>query len=247
VKIAIVGYGKMGQLINAIALERNHKTIIVDPSYTKSDFASVEELQRESVDCAIEFTNPEQVLSNIRLLTEKGINQVIGTTGWYQNLPEIKSLVNTNKVGLLYAANFSLGVNAFMQIVKAASQVFNKLPEYDVATMEWHHNHKSDSPSGTALKIAEQILKNMERKTQMLQGECNRRILPEELQVSSIRCGSFPGTHEVSFDSKADTISLKHTARSREGFALGAVVAAEWLNKRQGFFEIEDLLNDMWK
>jgi 4-hydroxy-tetrahydrodipicolinate reductase len=247
VKIAIVGYGKMGQLIREIAHERKHETIIVDPNYSQANCGSVTELRTSMVDCAIEFTTPEHVLNNIKCLSANGINQVIGTTGWYQHLSEIESLVNASKVGLLYAANFSLGVNAFMQIVKAASQVFNKLPEYDVATMEWHHNQKSDSPSGTALKIAEQILGNMERKTRMLTEECNRRISPEELQVASIRCGSFPGTHEVSFDSKADTISLKHTARSREGFALGAVVAAEWMNNRKGFFQIEDLINDMWK
>ena len=246
-KIAIVGYGKMGQLIRAIALERNHETIIVDPNSTEAQFSSVDELKKDSVDCAIEFTTPEHVVNNIKTLSALGINQVIGTTGWYQHLGAIESLVKANKVGLLYAANFSLGVNAFIQIVKAASQVFDKLPEYDVATMEWHHNQKSDSPSGTALKIAEQVLSNLTRKTKMLTGECNRRIFPEELHVASLRCGSFPGTHEVSFDSKADTISLKHTARSREGFALGAVVAAEWMNNRQGFYQIEDLINDMWK
>jgi 4-hydroxy-tetrahydrodipicolinate reductase len=244
-KIAIVGYGKMGRLIAEIALTRHHEVVIVDPFSTAAHHKNLDELVEQQIDCAIEFTTPEQVVKNITKLTDLKINQVVGTTGWYNEIPQIKNLIAKSSIGFLYAANFSLGVNLFMQLTKVAAQIVNNFPEYDISALEFHHNKKSDSPSGTALKLADILLENIERKTTLLTNTCDRQIEPHELHFPSLRCGSFPGTHEIIFDSDADTISLKHTARSRSGFALGAVIAAEWLNQRQGFFEIDQLIADL--
>ena len=243
--LAIVGYGKMGQQIAAIAAARGHSVTTVDPHHPQADLKDITELALKNIDCAIEFTSPTQVLSNIATLTKLKINQIIGTTGWYDQIPNIKQQISESQVGLLYAANFSLGVNAFMRIVEVAAAVFNNLPEYDISGIEWHHNRKADSPSGTGIKLAEILLEQLDRKTQLLTEECDREIQPNELHFASVRCGHIPGTHEIVFDSPADSISLKHTARSREGFALGAVVAAEWLQGKKGFYEISDLVNDL--
>jgi 4-hydroxy-tetrahydrodipicolinate reductase len=184
-------------------------------------------------------------MENIKKISSLGKNIVIGTTGWYDRMPEVESMINKNKVGAIWSGNFSIGVNVFFRIVESAASLFNNIHDYDAMVHEIHHNQKADSPSGTASMIGKIILKNMSRKNKIITDKLERKIEPNELHISSVRVGTVPGTHEVLFDSAADTIELKHTARTREGFALGAVMAAEFIADKKGFYGIEDLMNNL--
>lgn len=223
-KIALIGYGKMGKAVEASAIARHHE--IVDP---------------QLADCLIDFTAPQAVIDNMRKYAPLKKNIVMGTTGWYDKLPEIESIVKEEKIGFLYSPNFSLGVNLFLKIVEEAAKYVQDHPEYDIGAMEIHHTEKKDSPSGTAKAIAQKLLKNLTRKKRVVYDKVDRVIHPDELHFSSLRVGHEPGTHSVFFDSTADRISLTHQAKGREGFALGAVIAAEWLQGKKGIFTMEDL------
>lgn len=206
IKFHLIGYGKMGKLVEKAALSRNHE--IVD---------------LENADVCIDFTTPEAVLDTLKKIAPLKKNVVIGTTGWQQHLPEVEELVKEYQIGLLHSPNFSLGVNLFMQVVEEAAKKFLAYPDYQVGALELHHSEKKDAPSGTALSLAKKIGKPVE--------------------FASVRCGNFPGTHSIFFDSKADLITLTHEARSREGFALGAVRAAEWLQGKKGIYTMEDIFS----
>lgn len=191
---------------------------------------------------AIEFTCPEAVFDNIRLLAESGKNIVCGTTGWDAKRREVKEIIETNKVGFVYASNFSIGMRMFMKIAEYSAGLFNEADDYDVMLHEFHHKRKKDSPSGTAITLANILLEKINRKKEVLTDKSSDRIDDSVLHVSSTRGGEIPGTHTIIYDSAADTCELTHRARNRKGFALGAIKAAELIDGKKGFFEFGDLL-----
>lgn len=240
--IALIGYGKMGKEVEAAAQERN---ITIGRIFKEEENAGGLAITPESlkhIDVCIDFSSPASVLDNIRAVAASGHSMVVGTTGWYDRLDEVRTLVKERKIGFLYAANFSLGVNVFSQIVMDAARLFDRHPEYDVAVTEQHHRGKVDSPSGTALSLASLVMQTFRRKSEILAGQAHGAIKRHQLHVSSTRVGHATGTHTVIFDSEADTIELTHTARSRRGFALGALVAAEWLKGKKGFYTMRDVI-----
>lgn len=258
-KIALVGFGKMGHMIARAAEARGHEVVCTVDLFAKDatcvtgeSQAMVKAIKASGAQGVIEFSHPASVMGNIRSLVPTGLPLVVGTTGWLDNLAEVKHLVALNKTSFLYSSNFSVGVNLFYRIVADAAKLMADIEEYDVAVLESHHNQKADSPSGTALDIAKRILENIPRKSKLVTDAFGRKPESSELHVASVRVGSVPGTHTVVFDSPADTIELTHTARSREGFALGAVRALEWLSApdsekrmKQGVFTMNDVFADL--
>lgn len=238
-KIALVGYGKMGHMIEQCAKRAGHEVVatidvIADDATNKIPAGDGEALARavksSGAEGIIEFSHPTAVMGNINALLPLGLPIVVGTTGWNDKHDEVNKLAA--KVGgtIMTSANFSIGVNMFYKIVAEAAKIMAEYTEYDVATWEAHHNQKADSPSGTAIDIARRILENNPNKTEIVTDAFHERPKANQLHVSSTRCGNIPGTHKVFFDGTADTIELTHTARSREGFASGAVKALEKLS-----------------
>ena len=226
-KIAIIGYGKMGKLIEQLANEKGHEVVsIIDPSIENS---GITKQSLSNVDVCIEFTHPDSVMENIKKTLELGKNIVVGTTGWHSNIDVVKQLVEKSNSGLLHASNFSIGMNLFMKTLENAASLFLSNETYDIAGMEAHHNQKFDSPSGSAKEIQSIISKASGRSI-------------DKIPFSSLRCGAIPGTTTIYFDSVADTITLTHQARNRSGFANGAIISAEWLQGKKGVFTMEDLL-----
>jgi len=228
--LAIVGYGKMGKLIEHLAPEYGFE---VRAKFSGGDNPGGTGLSRETlrgVDVAVEFTTPVAASVNIRRLAVVGVNCVVGTTGWIGQLPDVREAVEHANTGLVWAANFSVGVNVFLQIVAQAAALFAKHPEYEAWGWEIHHSAKKDAPSGTLKKLAE---------------EMNRAGYTRPVSLSSNRAGSIPGTHEIGFDSVADTITLRHAAHSREGFARGALQAARWVAGKKGFYEFKEILAEL--
>jgi len=245
-KIALLGYGKMGKIIEKIATDRKHEIVL------KIDHDNLHELTAENLrkaDVAIEFTMPGSVLGNIAKCFEAGTPVVVGTTGWYDELESIKQQCEENNSTLLYATNFSVGVNIFFKINKILAKLMNNYPYYDVQVEEIHHTQKLDSPSGTAITIAEGIIENIDAKKDWLNvlttddNKTEGNISQNELLIESLRIDSVPGTHTVIYDSEVDSIEFKHTAHNRNGFALGAVLAAEWLQDKKGFHSVQDMFD----
>jgi 4-hydroxy-tetrahydrodipicolinate reductase len=226
-KIAIVGYGKMGRMIERVAAARGHEIVARFDVDNNIGGAGLTSDSLNGVDVAIEFSTPETAVQNIRRLAVLKIPVVVGTTGWYAHLDEVKRLVEENNASLVYGANFSIGMNLFFKIAGDAAALFSRYSEYDPFLIERHHKFKKDAPSGTALVIARLLRESYGERT------------PEAVAV---RAGFIPGVHEVGFDSEADTITLTHTARSREGFAAGAVLAAEKIIGKRGVYEFPELL-----
>ncbi|MDR0400035.1 MAG: 4-hydroxy-tetrahydrodipicolinate reductase [Treponema sp.] len=264
--IAIIGYGRMGKIIEALALEQGDRVVAaVDPLYGWKKTISGAAVYREipklkgpaaGIDAALEFTGPAAAAANLKALAERGIPTVSGSTGWLDRLEEIKEAVQAAGSSLLWASNFSLGVNLFYRIAAFTAKLLDPFPEYDAAGREIHHNKKADSPSGTARTLAELVVKNMGRKTAPVYETLNRSVKPEELHYSSLRLGATPGVHSLIFDSPADSIELTHTARNREGLARGALLAARWLlrcpgpgqkagSPRPGVFTMDDVLAEI--
>lgn len=244
-KIALIGYGKMGKEIERVAAQRG---IAVGPRFTRTSNAHAKGLTKEAlegVDVCIDFSTSTACLDNIEAAAKNGTSIVVGTTGWYDKLPEVTRLVQAKNIGMLYAPNFSLGMNVFARLVTAASKYFDNFDMYDVAVHETHHTGKADSPSGTALMLAQLILNEMKRKRELLLEPSRGAIKGSQLHITSARIGSVIGKHDILFDSEADTIELIHTAKNRTGFALGALVAAEWLNGKQGCFTMNDVLESL--
>ena len=233
-RIALIGYGKMGHEIEAAALEHGETIASTFDVGNPVDVASLAD-----ADICIEFSTPQTVLRNIRVALEAKKDIVVGTTGWYNHLPEIRPLAKDS--GLLYSPNFSIGVNMLFRIVGAAAEMMNNAAAYDAYIHEWHHRQKADSPSGTALKLAEILVAKVERKKKVETARVDGKIDPGALHVSSTRVGSVPGTHIVGFESDADSIEIKHVAKSRRGFALGAVKAAQWLKGKKGVYTMDDV------
>ncbi|MGH9940471.1 MAG: 4-hydroxy-tetrahydrodipicolinate reductase [Blastocatellia bacterium] len=226
-KIAIVGYGKMGRMIERVAASRGHEIVARFDVDNNAHGAGLTAENLEGVDVAIEFSTPETVVENLRGLIGLRIPAVVGATGWYARLDEIKQLAADHNSPLVYGANFSIGMNLFFRIVREASALFARHGQYDPFLVEAHHKFKKDAPSGTALVIAK------------LMRESYGERAPEAV---ALRAGHIPGTHEVGFDSEADTITFTHTARGREGFAEGAALAAEKIINKQGVYEFSELL-----
>ena len=235
-KIALIGYGKMGKAIEEIAIQRGHEVILKITSANRSDL-NVATLSR--ADVAIEFTGPQAAWANVHDCLIAGVNVVSGSTGWNDHLAEAGTVAKAQDRGFLHASNFSVGVNIFFEINKLLATLMNGRTEYAVKVEETHHIHKKDAPGGTAITIAEQIIAQLrEKQSWRLGGEDTTDILP----VYAHRVGEVPGTHTVSYSSPIDTIDITHTAHSRKGFAQGAVLAAEFLAGKTGVFSMKDVL-----
>ncbi|HEY0055465.1 MAG TPA: 4-hydroxy-tetrahydrodipicolinate reductase [Pedobacter sp.] len=243
-KIALLGYGKMGRIIEQFALDRGHE-IVLKIDENSLDQRTIENLQ--NADIAIDFSTPNSVISNINCCFEAGLPLVVGTTGWYDQLDDIKEECLSTDNALLYASNFSVGVNVFFFVNEVLSKIMNRYPQYDVLVEEIHHTQKLDSPSGTAITIAEGILEGLDRKktwVNELVGNGEDLVTkPEQLLIESHRIEDVPGTHTVVYSSEVDDIEFKHKAHGRAGFALGAVLAAEWLQGKKGFYSVKDMFD----
>lgn len=232
-KILLIGYGKMGKTIERIALSRGHEIA------GKIDVSDNLMLFNDAADVAIEFTQPEAAINNLKNCFEKGIPVVCGTTGWRQHAHEVEAYCKEKQGTLLWSSNFSLGVNLFFKLNEYLAKLMNRYPQYQVHIDETHHTQKKDAPSGTAITLAEGVLKNIQRKTKWVSGESNSA---ESLAINSYRIDPAPGTHTIKYHSEVDDIEITHTAHSREGFALGAVLVAEWLHGKKGIFTMDDFL-----
>lgn len=247
-KIALIGYGKMGKELEKVALSRGHEIVCIIDINNQDDFES--EAFR-SADVAIEFTNPMVAYSNYIRTFKAGVKLVSGSTGWMaEHGDEIKELCEKEGKTLFWSSNFSLGVAIFSAVNKYLAKIMNRFPAYDVTMSETHHIHKLDAPSGTAITLAEGILDNLDRKERWVKGTLqapdgtisgSTDCAANELPVSSIREGEVPGIHSIRYDSEADSITITHDAKNRRGFALGAVLAAEYTAGKQGFLGMSDL------
>ena len=233
-KIALIGFGKMGKEIDAVAKQQGETIACV---FDSKNPVTPDALR--DVDVCIEFSRPDAALPNILAAIQARKDIVVGTTGWHDRLPEFREKVKES--GLLYSSNFSLGMNIFQRIVQRAAELFAKSAEYDPFIHEIHHRQKADSPSGTAITLANILLANIERKNRIYPHTAEGKIDPAALHVSSTRAGTVTGTHSVSFDSDADLIELRHVAKNRKGFALGALAAARWLRGRKGIYTMDDV------
>ncbi|BCI63899.1 4-hydroxy-tetrahydrodipicolinate reductase [Coprobacter secundus] len=234
-KLALIGYGKMGRTIEKIALSRGHEIVSIIDVDNQNDFTSE---AFKSADVAIEFTMPTVAIQNYRKAFEVHVPVVSGTTGWLEHLPEIKNACE-NGATFFYASNFSLGVNIFFAVNKYLAKIMKGFPSYQVKIEETHHIHKLDAPSGTAITLAEDIIKTIGRKNKWTG---NLDAKDDEIEIKSIREGEIPGIHTVIYESDVDTIKITHDAKSREGFALGAVIAAEFTCGKKGFLTMQDML-----
>lgn len=226
-RIAIVGYGKMGRMIERIALERGHEIGLRLDEFNNSNHEGITAENFAGIDVAIDFSIPHAAVGNMERISALGVNQVVGTTGWTAQIDHVRDVVERNGIGLVWSPNYSVGVNAFFRIVSEAAKLLAATPEYEAWAWEIHHSAKKDAPSGTLLKLVE---------------EMRKAGYDRNVDTGSNRAGTIAGTHEIGFDSAADTITLRHTARSRDGFAMGAVRAAEWVLGKQGFHEFGDII-----
>jgi 4-hydroxy-tetrahydrodipicolinate reductase len=248
-KVALVGYGKMGKIIERIAKERGHQIVSIIDIDNQQDFESA---AFKSADVAIEFSRPNVAPANLRKCFAAGVPVVCGTTGWTAELPAIQAEMKAKNATLFWSSNYSIGVNIFSAVNKFLAKIMNRFPDYDVKMSETHHIHKLDAPSGTAITLAEGILDNLDRKNKWVKGTLlaadgtlsgTEQCKADELPISSERRGEVPGIHSVTYESAADTITITHDAKSREGFAMGAVLAAEFTAGKKGFFGMNDMLD----
>ena len=233
--IALFGYGKMGKEIEAIALKRNHNIVL---KIDKDNRDSITEQELKKADVAIEFSTPHTVIDNITLCMNAQLPIVVGTTGWHERFTEISQLVSEKNGGLFHASNFSLGVNLFFKVNTYLAELMNKYNDYEVSMEEIHHVHKLDKPSGTAITLANQIIEKIDRKSAWSitnSGSTN-------LFIKDVREGEVPGTHLIKYQSDIDDIEIMHKAHNRKGFALGAVVAAEFLHGKKGVYTMNDII-----
>lgn len=234
-KIALLGYGKMGKEIEAIALQRHH-SIVLKVDDTNS--ASITKTDLQQADVAIEFSTPHTVISNIKKCLDAQLPIVVGTTGWYDSFNNIETECQQKNGTLFHSTNYSLGVNIFMKMNSYLAELMNKYASYDVSMEEIHHIHKLDKPSGTAITLANQLLDKIERKKNWSITDTN----PETLFIKDVREGEVPGTHIIKYSSAVDDIEIMHKAHNRQGFALGAVIAAEYIYGKKGIFTMNDLM-----
>ncbi len=235
--IALIGYGKMGHIIEEIATSRGHQIVSIIDIDNKADMNSD---AFRSADVAIEFTRPESAIENIFKCFEVGVPVVVGTTGWLDKLEEVKAEMKKKNGTLFWASNFSVGVNIFNAANKFLAKIMNDYDVYNVSMTEIHHIHKLDAPSGTAITLAEGIMENLDRKKSW---KLDTEESSEDIAIKAVREGEVPGTHIVTYDSEVDTITFSHEAKSRRGFALGAVIAAEFTAGKKGFLSMNDIFN----
>lgn len=230
-KIALLGYGKMGKVIEKIALQRGHEIVL-----KKTELNSFDGLL--NADIAIDFSIPDAAVNNISECMKNSIPVISGTTGWLQNYSEIENLCNEKKGSFIYSSNFSLGVNLFFKLNENLVKMMQKFSQYKVSMEEIHHTQKLDAPSGTAISLANQIIENSEYTNWTL----NQNSSQNEIYIDAKRLENIPGTHSINYNSDVDSIEIVHTAHNREGFALGAIIAAEWLIDKKGIFTMKDVL-----
>jgi 4-hydroxy-tetrahydrodipicolinate reductase len=235
-RIALIGYGKMGKVIESIALSKHHQIVLKIDIGNPQDFTKA---NLQKADVAIEFTRPDAAVENIKKCLEFGVPVVIGTTGWLQELDNIQKICQKKDGAMLWASNFSIGVNIFFEMNRYLAQMMNHAPQYEVTTEEIHHTHKLDAPSGTSITIAQDLIAILDKKQSWVNHSSKN---PNELEIISKRIDPAPGTHTINYHSNVDSIEIKHTAHSREGFAAGAVAAAEWLVGKKGCFQMRDML-----
>lgn len=229
-KIALLGYGKMGKTIERLAWDRGHEIVYK----IKNDIAAFD---LSKVDVAIDFSVPDAAFENITTCFKQQVPVISGTTGWLDKYEEAVEICKKNNGAFIYASNFSLGVNLFFELNKKLAEMMSSFPDYSVAIEEIHHTQKLDAPSGTAISLAEQIIEKTDRK-----GWSLNRAEQGEIPITAKRIENVPGTHVITYDSPVDTIKIEHIARSRDGFALGAIVAAEWIQNKKGVFSMKDVL-----
>jgi len=235
-KIALLGYGKMGKAIEEIAMNKGHEIVLRIGSHNRKALTTS---QLTEADVAIEFSRPESAVENLLACFEAGIPVVSGTTGWLGRLDLVEQKCSSANGAFLYASNFSIGVNIFFEVNRVLAMMMNLHPQYDLSMTEIHHTQKLDAPSGTAITLAEDILQEIERKAAWVNQEAEKE---DELSIISKRIDKVPGTHEISYHSAVDSIEIKHTAHSRTGFASGALLAAEWMIGKKGSFRMKDVL-----
>ena len=236
-RIALIGYGKMGQMIEGIALERGHEIVL------KINIENTEDFNKENIakaEVAIEFTGPDSAYEDVKKCIEFGIPVVSGSTGWNDKLDKMKKYAKEKNGSFLHASNFSIGVNIFFEVNKLLARLMSQQPSYNVSLKEIHHTQKLDAPSGTAVTLAEQVLQQITGKKKWVNNETNNKT---ELSIISERIDPAPGTHEVKYSSEIDDIEIIHTAHNRKGFALGAVLAAEYIWNKKGVYTMKDVLN----
>lgn len=236
-RIALIGYGKMGKAIEEAALQRGHEIVI------KIDQPNLHEFTKENLakaDAAIEFTSPHSAFDNVKNCLTFGTPVVCGSTGWTEQLEEMKNICADKNGSFIYSSNYSVGVNIFFEVNKKLASLMAPHKEYEVILEETHHTQKKDAPSGTAITLAEQVLEHIKRKKQWVNELSDH---PEDLEIISKRVDPAPGTHSIKYSSAIDTIEIIHTAHNRKGFAMGAVLAAEFIKDKKGFFTMKDVLN----
>ena len=234
--IALIGYGKMGKAIEEIALQRGHTVVL------KIDINTMDQFTKEKLiqcDVAVEFTSPHSAVENIITCLRAGVPVISGSTGWLERWEEVKTICEQQQGALLYASNYSVGVNIFFEVNKRLALLMNQHTDYEVSMTEIHHTEKKDAPSGTAITLAEQILEHIGRKKQWIN---QQSLSPGDLSIISERIDPAPGTHIVKYSSPVDDIEIIHTAHNRKGFATGAVLAAEFLQNKKGIFSMKDVL-----
>jgi 4-hydroxy-tetrahydrodipicolinate reductase len=236
-KIALIGYGKMGKTIEKIAVDRKHDIVLKIDVNNASNF-TVENLKK--ADIAIDFSIPDSAYENISKCFEANVPVVCGTTGWLDRMDEIINTANNQQKGFFYASNFSVGVNVFFKLNQYLAKIMDKLNEYEVNMEEVHHIHKLDAPSGTAITLAEGIINNIDRKSKWVLDKPSKDI---NIGIKAIRENEVPGIHRINYDSEVDYINIEHAAKSRQGFAMGAVLAGEYMNGKTGYHTMDQLLN----
>jgi 4-hydroxy-tetrahydrodipicolinate reductase len=234
----------MGREVERLAHAAGHEIVASLDSQTNPGGDALRDAIADA-DVVVDFTRPEAALRNIEDIARAGLPMVVGTTGWYDEIDKVREIVRAQGTGLVWAANFSIGAQALLRLVEHAAKFLDRFEEYDPYVVEHHHRGKRDAPSGTGLRLAEKIIASMSRKDQSLSGNPASRIPPRSVHIASVRAGEAFGQHKVGFDAAAESIELTHTARSREGFARGALYAAEWIRQRTGVFEFSELFEQV--
>ncbi len=233
-KIALIGYGKMGKLVHSLCQKSGYEVVSIIDSNNSEYEKNIDKINLNGAEVALEFTQPEGVLERVEALAKCGLSVVIGTSGWYDKIEQVKKIAEDNRVGIIYGANFSIGMNLFFQAINYLSKMMAQIPNYDLYAMEEHHNEKKDRPSGTA-KYITSLIKD------------NQSNISADFEFESIRAGKKPGTHLVGYDGEFDFIELKHLARERSAFVSGAVKSAEWITGKTGFFNFSDYFKEIFE
>jgi 4-hydroxy-tetrahydrodipicolinate reductase len=245
VRLALLGYGRMGHEVERVAQARGHEVAVRLEIDDNERGAGITAEGFAGIDAAIDFSQPAAVLENVDRATQIGIPLVVGTTGWYEHIDDVRRMVEQRGAAVVYGANFSVGANLFFRLAEHAARLFDAFDEYDPYVLEHHHRDKIDAPSGTALRLGELVVNSSRRKTKLQTGNPAGAIDRDALHVASLRAGGAFGEHRVGFDGHADAVQLVHSARGREGFARGALLATEWIRDKVGFFEFGAVLEEI--